>query len=164
MIPPPLSLDYRRAPPGRHRPGWLLLVLGALTASALLAWHAGLRARIETQTAELAQLVAASEAQVPEEDPASPPRLPAARWEALFAALESADDETVTLLSLHPVAGELQLAGEARDNDAAVDYVARLNTADSLAGANLTQTEVLREHPQQPVRFTVRAAWTGATP
>lgn len=158
---PRLWLDYRRPPPGRHRTGWIVLSVVALAGVLLLADYAAVNNGIDDLEARLARASAASaaEAEAGTLEGGEAVALPAARWESLFAALESAGDETVTLLSLRPGPGELQLNGEAGNNNAAVDYAARLNATAAFDSVNLTQTEVMREHPQQPVRFAVRAQW-----
>lgn len=159
---PPLWLDYRRAPPGRQRPGWILLAVAVLVTVLLLARHARVSDELEVLQARLARAEAASAAPPAAAaadgmDGAQP--VAAAGWERLFAALEAAGDESVTLLSLQPGRGDLQLGGEAVSYDAAVDYARRLGASGVLGGVHLTQTEVLREHPRRPVRFALLAQW-----
>lgn len=162
----PLWLDYRRAPPGRHRPGWILLSLAVLAAALLLSDYAMVNADIEAAQAGLARAEAQRLAAAPAEEGGEGGMAPVAtaRWEAMFAALEAAASDDVTLLSLRPGPGEWRIGGEARNNDAAVDYAARLSAAKVFDGVNLTQTEVMREQPMQPVRFALQAQWGGAAP
>lgn len=158
----PLWLDYRRAPPGRQRPGWILLAVAVLVTVLLLARHARVSDELDAVQAQLAQAEAASaapSAAAAAGEAEGPPPVAAAGWERLFAALEAAGDESVTLLSMQPGRGELRLGGEAVNHDAAVDYARRLNAGGVLGGVHLTQTEVLREHPQRPVRFALLAQW-----
>lgn len=159
----PLWLDYRRPPPGRHRLGWWVLALALLAAALLLADYQAVGSRFDETEAGLAQArtrAAARTAPVAAEEGA----IATAEWEAMFAALEAAGDDTVTLLSLRRAPGQLQLSGEARDHDAAVDYAARLNASAAFAGVDLTQTEVVHDHPYEPVRFSVLAHWGEAAP
>ncbi len=86
---------------------------------------------------------------------------PAAQWESLFASLESAGDESVTLLGLQPGASEIIINGEAKNLAASMDYLNRLQFAKVLVNAHLTQSEIVLEHPQRPVRFTLAAEWGG---
>lgn len=160
----PLWLDYRRPPPGRHRLGWIVLSLFVLTAVALLARYMALAERIDVLEASLTEVRAKGAAAEEAAESGVNAAMPTAEWERMFAALESAGGENVTLLSLRPGPGELQLGGEAWNNDAAVDYVARLNASAVFASVNLTQTEIMREQPRQPVRFTALARWDKAGP
>ena len=87
-----------------------------------------------------------------------------AQWEALFSGLESASDETVTLLSLDPTSSEISLRGEARDFAAMTDYSQRLSRLPVLSDVRLTDHEVARDNPRRPVRFSVKANWKEVRP
>lgn len=156
----PLWLDYRRAPPGRQRPGWVLLIFGLLVSTILMAEYAALSAEIKSAETRRARAEARRVAAAPDAADGLAP-VAASWWEKAFTALESAGDETVTLLSLRPDPGDLRIGGEALNHASAVDYVARLNASGVFGGLYLAQTEVLREHPRHPVRFAVQAQ--GAT-
>ncbi len=168
---PPLWLDYQRPPPGRHRAGVLLLVVGVLTTGALFAFYLTVIderdslqeevAHLERQAARRTMLEQAGGQTGGQPGTASPS---AARWESLFASLEQAADESVTLLDLEPTASEIRISGEAKDLDATMAYVERLQIASALADAHLTGYEVVADNPYRPVRFRVAAAWRGAQP
>lgn len=169
----PLWLDYQRPPPGRQLPGIALLVGSLLLSGVLLSMSADLGREIEATDAQVAKLRQSAErrrlfaeAAKPTESatPAPPASASAARWETLFASLEGAADETVTLLGLTPGAREVIITGEARDLPAALDYAQRLQTAPAFSEAYLAKYEVVREHPRQPVRFTVMARLREAPP
>lgn len=158
---PTLWLDYRRAPPGRQRPGWALLILGLASSIVLLAEYAALSGEIESAETRRVRAEARRVAAAPDAADGMAP-VATAWWQKAFAALESAGDETVTLLSLRPDPGELRIGGEALNHAAAVDYVARLNASGAFGGLYLAQTEVVREHPRRPVRFAVQAQGVAA--
>lgn len=168
----PLWLDYQRADPGRQRPGMLLLLVGALASVLLLAQYFSLAAATEEARAQVARLkrdagrqqlgAGGSGAHVDRVAEPGTPAYSSARWDALFAALESAGDESVTLLGLQPGANEIKVAGEALNLVAAMDYLRRLLAAGAFSSVYLTQSEVVREHPRHPVRFALTAEWRGA--
>lgn len=161
---PPVWLDFQCPPPGYHWPGRLLLAAGLLTGSLLLGRFAALGSALEAAERTLAQLqraVARQEAAAAEgRAGAAAPQAPsAARWERLFAALEGAADEGVTLLALAPGAGAVTLGGEARDIGAVLDYAQRLQSAAVLGEVQLVRHEVVADSPYRPLRFTLRADW-----
>jgi len=171
---PPLWLDYRQAPPGRRLPGLALLIAGLLLSMLLLDMAmdvASETAVAERKVAKLRQAAerrrifadfsasTASNSGPASDTPASPS---AARWEALLGTLEAAGNDTVTLLSLTPGAREIVITGEAKGLGAALDYTQRLQAAPVLRNAYLAKYEVVREHPGQPVTFTVLGDWREA--
>ncbi|MGE5466793.1 MAG: PilN domain-containing protein [Ignavibacteria bacterium] len=163
-----LWLDYRRADPGRRRLGRLLLAAGVL--AAVLTWGDYLAVSAERDDA---QAQAETQRRAAERARAAPRGAPgpealrtaapsAARWEGLFSSLEAAADDSVTLLSLHPGEKEIQIGGEAKDFGASADYFQRLQSAPALANVRMTQSEVVTENPQHPVRFMLVAEWRSA--
>lgn len=169
---PPLWLDYQRLPPGRRLPGLVLLIVGLGLAGGLLLLSLDVSSELASTEEHLAKLKQAAEHQrfsagatgaLPEDKAGGlPPGTPASRWESLLAALETANDDAVTLLSLTPGEREIVITGEAKDLGAALDYARRLQNAPAIAQAYLAKHEVVREHPQRPVRFTLLAAWREA--
>lgn len=163
----PLWLDFQQADPRRRHPGLLLLGLALAVAVATLAHYAALVDTVDTLEQRVAQLkreaarqrpLAAAHGSQPADDgsAASPS---AARWEALFAALEAAGDESMTLLGVQPGVGTIRLAGEAKTLAASMDYAQRLQSAAGLSNVHLTQSEVVAGHPQRPFRFALAAEW-----
>ena len=169
-----LWLDYQRPVPGRQRPGMLLL--GA--AIAVSVWigfrYTGATTRVEEVRAQVSRLkrdaarqtllerggvVSGREAATTgaADDGRSAANVLAERWESLLAALEAAAGESVTLLSVQPDAGEVRLGGEAGSVDGATAYVKRLQAAREFEAVYLTQSEIVRTHPQTPVRFSAVA-------
>lgn len=172
----PLWLDYRRPPPGRQLPGMVLLLASLILSGLLLnmAMDISMETAItERQVAKLRQaaerrrLFAAAEpstattAGTAARQPASPS---AQRWESLLGSLESAGDDSVTLLSLAPGTRQIVITGEARGLGEALDYARRLQAASAFSNAYLAKYELVREHPRQPVLFTLLAEWRGVTP
>lgn len=166
----PLWLDYRRPDPTQRRPGFLLLAVGAVAAVLTTADYYAAAAERDDAQAEVDRLrrdaerqrttaaAAAASARAATREPARV--APSAqRWESLFAALEAAADDTVTLLTLHPGASEIQIGGEARDFASSLDYLRRLQAAPALANLRLTQSETVAENPHHPVRFSFVADW-----
>lgn len=170
-----LWLDFQRAEPGRRRAGTGLLVAGLVAAAVLVVDYVAVTAgvdEIEQQVsrlrreAEQARRSAGADAALaarggPRQgiDEALPSSRGSEQWESLFAALEAAADESVTLLLLNTGATEIQIGGEARNMVAAMDYVKRLQSATAFSNPHLTQSEVVQEHPQHPLRFALAAQW-----
>lgn len=165
---PPLWLDYQRLPPGRRLPGLILLIVSLVLAAGLVVLSLDVSSEFASTEQHLAKLKQEAERQrffagaapaPPEENTQG---LPPSRWESLLAGLETADNETVTLLSLTPGDREIVIAGEAKDLGAALEYARRLQNVPAIAQAYLAKHEVVREHPQHPVRFTLLATWREA--
>lgn len=165
----PLWLDYQRTSPRRQLPGLLLLVFSLL----LFGWLLNLSFALSEQSASAEQRLARLRQDVerqrqsaaPVDAPAgevsegSPPAIEAGRWDALLNLLETAGDDSVTLLGLAPGAKEITINGEARDVDAVLDYALRLQSAPVLARAHVAKYDVVADHPRRPIRFTVLAEW-----
>lgn len=158
---PPLWLDYQRPPPGRQLPGRLLLAVSLALLISLLGLSHNISGHLADSEQHLSRLKQAAAQQRQLAGTALQDQAPSAdsRWEALLAALEAASDGAVTLLSLAPGLKEIVITGEARDLGAALDYARRLHNTPAIAQAYIAKHEVLREHPQHPVRFTLLAVW-----
>ena len=168
---PPLWLDYQRPPPGRQVPGMVLLAASVIFSGLLLSMAVDLASETADaqqqvfklrQAAERRRLFETAEKPAVEAAGAEPgqPESPSAiRWESLFSSLEAAGNDTVTLLGLAPGPREIVITGEASGLAAALDYAQRLQAAKALTNAHLSKYEVVREHPRQPVRFTLLAEW-----
>jgi Tfp pilus assembly protein PilN len=171
----PLWIDYQRGDPARRRPGLLLLAVGIVATLLTTADYLAVAAERDDAQSQVEGLRRTAERERPTNRTASAPATaPAAaaetptaapsaqRWDALFAALEAAANDTVTLLTLHPTGKEIQLSGEAKDFASSMDYVQRLQAQPVLANARLTQSEVMTDNPHRPVRFSLVADWRGA--
>jgi hypothetical protein len=175
-----LWLDYQRPYPGRRRVGLGLLVASVVVAGLMLNQYFAMVAERDELHAQVlllkreavrGRLLVASgggSTQLPSSpqkgrvDSATVSRS-AAQWESLFAALEAASDDSVTLLALQPGVSEITISGEAKNLAASMDYVKRLQSATAFAKVHLTQSEIVMEHPQHPVRFTLAADWRKAS-
>lgn len=169
----PLWLDYQRPVPGRRRAGVVLLTASLIVTGALLARYFTLATELDAVQQQVSRLKRQAErqsllktAQSPLSSPSSTggreetgAAYSSARWEMLFASIEAASDESMTLLGLQPGANEVQITGEAKDLAAAMGYVRRLQTATAFVNTHLTQSEVVMAHPQHPVRFTLVTEW-----
>ncbi len=174
-----LELDFLDS--GR-RPGWaawtLLAVALAFTLDLGRTWYV-LRQEIAQKEARLAAhagparqaddlLKVSGRAAAPR--PVREAELAAARdtlqrlsvpWEALFGALEAAQTERASLVSIEPdaSAGTVMLTGEAKDYLAALSYVAILEQQKVLSRVHLAKHETRVNDPKRPVAFTISASW-----
>jgi Tfp pilus assembly protein PilN len=160
----PLWLDYQRSDPTRRRPGMALLALGVVAVLLTSVDYFAVAAERDDAQAQVDALRRAA-GHMSTRNAAAPTPAPVAggpsaqHWESLFASLEAASDETVTLLSLHPGDKDVQLTGEAKDFGASMDYVQRLQAQPALTNARLTQSEIVADNPRHPVRFSLVADW-----
>ena len=82
-------------------------------------------------------------------------------WLALFAAVETAYDDNVTLLGIEPEPErrEVRLFAEARDAEAMLAYVRQVRQSPVLRDAWLANHQVNLQDPLRPVRFSINARW-----
>lgn len=174
----PLELDFLRSGRRADWPSWTLLALAFAFAldlgrswyvldeeitrkEARLAAHAG-----QARQNDLIKLSNKGATQQPVREG----ELAAARdtlrrlsvpWDALFGALEAAQTERASLLSIEPDAGAgtLTLTGEARDYLAALSYVANLEQQRALARVHLAKHETRQNDSHRPLAFTISASW-----
>ena len=85
-------------------------------------------------------------------------------WADLFAALEKAKSDDVALLSLNPDAsrGLVRITGEARQREAVLAFIERLDQDRALGNVMLVEDQIRQEVPERPVRFLISADWAGA--
>ncbi len=84
-----------------------------------------------------------------------------APWPTLFAAVETAYDDNVTLLGVEPEPErrEVRLLAEAKDAEAMLAYVRQVRQSPVLRDAWLVNHQVNQQDPLHPVRFTINARW-----
>jgi Tfp pilus assembly protein PilN len=157
-----LWLDFQKAPPGQHRPGWWLLGIGALLSVLLIT----LDEEISDEEAQLSEDIRqlkrlASGAGDPRQALLTSRN---ARFDTLLNALETAHDDSVTLLDLKPGQSDIRLAGEAKDQASTLAYINRLQATPAFASLYLAESQVLDTHPQRPIRFSILARWPGQVP
>ena len=170
---PALQLDFKQS--SRHWPwlGVLLLIVGA----AWLAYAAN-EARVLTGQIDLAEARLEVLAKRGKVQPASPIDAQVLQqevrqandilqqltlpWNALFQVLESTSEKQIALLAVQPDTGKhiVRLSGEAKDFDALLAYIARLEKSRVLNHVYLTSHEVRTQDTEKPVRFTLVANWT----
>jgi hypothetical protein len=82
-------------------------------------------------------------------------------WGELFSALESASHNDVALLAIEPDHKRqlVHITAEAKNFDALISYLKRLDNAPQLKFVRLLRYEVRGDDPQHPMRFTVEASW-----
>lgn len=171
----PMRLDFAATESGASWSGLLVLVLGLAAAGLIVGDYQRLLASAERIEAELGRLSAPRRSGEPARDARKQGEAVARsnevahelsrRWDRVFLALESAKAPDVALLAIEPDPrkGVLRVTAEAKGKNAMLDYVGRLQAAQSLQRVMLESHEVLSQVPEKPVRFVVTASWV-ATP
>ena len=171
----PMRLDFAATESGASWSGLLMLVLGLAAAGLIIGDYQRLLASAERIEAELGRLSAPRRGAEPARDPRKQGEAVARsnevarelsrRWDRVFLALESAKAPDVALLAIEPDPrkGVLRVTAEAKGKNAMLDYVNRLQAAQSLQRVMLESHEVMAQVPEKPVRFVVTASWM-ATP
>lgn len=181
--PDALQANFMRARPSPRRAGWVMLALAlAFAADAGLSYVRAREARLDKQqrAAGFARSAGLSTEAALAARAASPEELAVAAdtvrrlslsWDSLFAALEGAATDRVTLTAIEPdaKARTVTLTGEGRDYDAALGYVQRLKQSPALERVHLVRHEVRRDDPAKPgalsaVAFSISAAWKDIKP
>ena len=167
-----LTLDFVRTP---RRAVWLgtaLLLVGAIVLGMVANYERALADQIILADARLAILSKGSQAK-----PVQPVNAEAQQqeirraneilqqlatpWRALFNTVEDSNQKEIALLAIQPDAGKrvLRLAGEAKNFDALLAYIARLEQSPMLSQVYLSSHELRVQDPQKPVRFALVANW-----
>lgn len=172
-----IDLDFIQAPPySLSRYAWLrLAVLIAGLVALAITWQAYQYKQAELITVEeaLSQLNQVKETQPilkPVNITIAPEKLKqlqesvttlATPWNALFEAIENTQHKDVTLLSLEPNSKkqQLQLNGEAKNLQIALQYVAQLQKQAALSQVFLQKHTIDESNVSKPVRFSVQAKW-----
>ncbi len=167
-----LALDFIRVPQRTPWIGVLLLIAGALVLGFVANHERALAAQIELADARLSTLATRSQAK-----PTRPADVEAQQqeirhaneilqqlalpWGALFNVVETANDKEIALLAIQPDANKrvLRLAGEAKNFDALLAYIARLEQSPMLGQVYLTSHEVRLQTAEKPVYFALIANW-----
>jgi hypothetical protein len=170
-----MRLDFAATESGASWSGLLMLVLGLAAAGLIVGDYQRLLASAERIEAELGRLSAPRRGAEPARDARKQGEAVARsnevahelsrRWDRVFLALESAKAPDVALLAIEPDPrkGVLRVTAEAKGKNAMLDYVNRLQAAQSLQRVMLESHEVMSQVPEKPVRFVVTASWV-ATP
>lgn len=167
-----LTLDFVRSPRATPWAGILVLIVGALALGAAANQERTLAGQIELASARLDALAKGGK-----KAPAKPVDAEAQQleirnaneilqrlalpWGDLFKVVEASNEKEIALLSIQPDAGKrlLRLSGEAKNFDALLAYIARLEQTPMLNQVYLANHEVRLQDPQKPVRFALVATW-----
>lgn len=170
-----LALDFVDTRPPHAPIGWMLLLMGALTAAAVLYEYSALKAALATREDRIAVLEK-NRSRTQQSARAVPPdaaqqseirrannvidelNLP---WAALFEAVESASNGAIALLSIQPDAQKqsVRITGEAKTLDDVLAYIERLQEDTQLTNASLLSHEIRQQDAEKPIRFTLTANW-----
>lgn len=165
-----LELDFRRPARRLRLAGWALAFAAAAVATDATRHYSALRNDVALKEAALshgAMLRVTKPAGLPAPDvdeyafARDTIRRIAAPWESFFEALEEAQTDRVTLLSIEPnvESGTVNLNGEARDYLAALTYLAHLSDQKRLGRVHFVQHELKRGSSRRPLAFTISASW-----
>jgi len=167
-----LTLDFVRTPRRAVWLGILLLVAGAIVLGMVANYERALADQIELANARLAVLTKGSQVTPTQPVNAEEQQQEIRRaneilqqlampWSALFNVVEDSNEKEIALLAIQPDTGKrvLRLAGEAKNFDALLAYIARLEQSPILNQVYLINHELRLQDPQQPVRFALVANW-----
>lgn len=174
----PMTLDFIRRGGSLARLGSWLLVLGLVAVGVSLLMEREAADALSAREAEVDQLRSIARRASPalseraSDSPEIREQIKRANdvlaqmnipWGDLFAAVESAQDPTVSLLAVSPDirTRTVQIAGQGRDLPAVLAYMERLQ-ATKLQDVVLATHEAKVREPGQPVEFTVLARWMEA--
>ncbi|OIR16343.1 hypothetical protein GALL_30650 [mine drainage metagenome] len=82
-------------------------------------------------------------------------------WDKLFQAVEWSSGKDVALLTIEPDAEKhvVKISGEAKNIEAALNYVRHLSDQEIFNGVYLQSHQVQEQNPERPVRFALIATW-----
>ena len=83
-------------------------------------------------------------------------------WDELFAALEAAASDTITLAAIEPDTGKgtVTISADGKDYLAALSYVSNLSRSERLDRVQLVRHEQKANSAGSSVSFAVSAAWS----
>jgi Tfp pilus assembly protein PilN len=167
-----LTLDFKQTPRRWSALGLAVLALGALALAYVANAERGLAGQIDLAESRLELLakrgkikpalpVDAQELQQEIRQANEILQQLSLPWDALFKAVEATSEQEIALLSIQPDVGKriVRLSGEAKDFDALLAYVRRLEHSQILNHVYLTSHEVRTQVAEKPVRFALVANW-----
>jgi len=82
-------------------------------------------------------------------------------WQPLFTSLEQTKPQTIALLGIEPNRKKQQviLTGQAKNMEAALVYLRKLEQTDTLSQVHLLQHSIDQNDPFKPLTFTITARW-----
>lgn len=167
-----LALDFKQTSRRWSLPGLALLALGAILLSVAANEERNLAGQIELAESRLE--VMAKRGKIKPALPVDAAALQleirqaneilqqlALPWDGLFKAVESNSEKEIALLSIQPDVGKrnVRIGGEAKDFDALLAYITRLEQSKILNHVYLTSHEVRTQDAEKPVRFALVANW-----
>jgi Tfp pilus assembly protein PilN len=176
---PALGLDFVRPAARSARWAPVLLIAGAIAAAVVGEGHRVASSEVRARQERLDELQRMSRRSMPgleareTDTPAIRDQIRRANavlaqmnvpWGDLFVAVESAQNENVAVLSVQPDVRDrvIALGGVARNLDAVLAYMERLERTHRLEHVVLASHEVKVREPGQPVAFELTARWVEA--
>lgn len=168
-----LALDFKQTARHWSASGLLLLVCGALALAYTANLERTLTGQIELAEARLETL--AKRGKIKPAQPLDAQELQqeirqaneilqqlALPWDPLFKAVEATSEQEIALLSIQPDVAKhiVRIGGEAKDFDALLAYITRLEQSHVLDHVYLTSHEIRTQDAEKPVRFSLLANWT----
>lgn len=168
-----LALDFKQTPRHWSALGLLLLLSGALVLGFVANTERTLTGQIELVEARMEVL--AKRGKIKPAQPLDAQELQqdirqandilqqlSLPWDALFKAVEATSEKEIALLSIQPDVHKrsVRIGGEARDFDALLAYITRLEQSKILNHVYLTSHEVRSQDAEKPVRFSLLANWS----
>lgn len=82
-------------------------------------------------------------------------------WNGVFEEIDASVGDDVALLSVEPDTEkrELRVAAEAKDFNAMLDYIGRLQAGRFFRDSHVISHQIQQQDPQRPVRFMLVATW-----
>jgi Tfp pilus assembly protein PilN len=169
-----LTLDFKGARPGFGAVSLALLAAGLVTAALVGFAERNLVGKIQAAEKKVVNLEKEGSRRAQPSRAADSAALQlevhqaneilhqlALPWRGLFKAIESSNEKEVALLAVQPDMQRrvLRLSGEAKNFDALLAYVGRLEKNDALSSVYITQHEIRTQDPERPVRFALVANW-----
>jgi hypothetical protein len=171
-----VGLDFVRPAARSARWAAVLLVVGGVAAAVVAEGHRVASGEVRAREERLDELQRMSRRSMPgleakeTDTPAMRDQIRRANavlaqmnvpWSNLFAAVESAQNADVAVLSAQPDVRErvIALGGVARNLDAVLAYMERLERTQRLEHVVLASHEVKVREPGQPVAFELTARW-----
>ena len=170
---PALALDFKYTPRRWRWLGIALLIIGAGWVAQAANQARTLTGQIEFAATRLETLT--RHGKIKSEQPVDAQALQqeirqandilqqlALPWNALFQAVESASENEIALLAIQPDAAKriVRIGGEAKNLQALLAYITRLEQSHVLNRVYLTSHEIRTQDAEKPVRFTLVADWT----
>jgi len=167
-----LNLDFKQTPRHWSVLGLLLLVIGAAVLATVASVERSLTGQIELVEARMEVL--AKRGKIKPAQPLDAQELQqeirqandilqqlSLPWDALFNAVEATSEKQIALLSIQPDVGKhiVRIGGEAKDFDALLAYMTRLEHSKILNHVYLTSHELRSQDAEKPVRFSLLANW-----